>query len=318
MGPAVALCAALLLTLVRAGPPCVTYSDFAGLSSQINDECCDEDEEACSVGLPTRCDAGCAAVLLPAEAACTGNGGFLLHSSMADVRNAIARAASMCHNPDADPLAACSTVADFNTLSDQVTAACCNGEDSTDCVSGLPTGCRDQSCQAIVLSVHEACTVKAGFLQQPAFVVTKAAYDTLAATCGTITACNFVECGMNSMSCSTNGTTGLADCLCEDGFNGDQCQYTMCHGLDLNCGNHGSCAAHGIEVECACHNGYSGTNCENDPCHGVDCGNQGTCSVNHRRGVCQCTEGWSGSNCQYDPCHGCATEQHNIILTRPK
>eukprot|EP01043_Picozoa_sp_COSAG02_P059833 COSAG02_NODE_7696_length_2887_cov_17.426112_2_plen_313_part_00 len=49
---------------------CSTMDEFNAAFQPVNDECCDEAGEDCSSGFPTTCNAGCAAVLFPAQAAC--------------------------------------------------------------------------------------------------------------------------------------------------------------------------------------------------------------------------------------------------------
>ena len=55
-----------------SSPLCTDYVEFAVQLDAITSECCDQIEEDCSSGLPSTCNVGCAAVLLPAVTACTG------------------------------------------------------------------------------------------------------------------------------------------------------------------------------------------------------------------------------------------------------
>jgi hypothetical protein len=48
-------------------PACITGQEFGVCSAAINAECCDEPTEDCSSGEPAVCNAGCAAVLVPAN-----------------------------------------------------------------------------------------------------------------------------------------------------------------------------------------------------------------------------------------------------------
>jgi hypothetical protein len=48
-------------------PACVTGQEFGVCTAAINAECCDEPTEDCSSGEPAVCNAGCAAVLVPAN-----------------------------------------------------------------------------------------------------------------------------------------------------------------------------------------------------------------------------------------------------------
>ena len=77
----------------------------------------------------------------------------------------------------ADPVRlACSTVAEFTALADQVTAACCAEE----CVGGLPTAC-DTGCSAVLLPFRSVC--KAGFLSSMGDKNIVAQIDKAAALC---------------------------------------------------------------------------------------------------------------------------------------
>jgi hypothetical protein len=55
-----------------SGILCTDYVGFAKQLDAITFECCDQEEEDCSTGLPSICDASCASVLLPAVTACAG------------------------------------------------------------------------------------------------------------------------------------------------------------------------------------------------------------------------------------------------------
>ena len=75
---------AVLAVVLFAGTPpahgslhCATVADFVKISNDINAECCDEKTESCGGGVPSSCNPGCAAVLVPAYAACTAEGGYL-------------------------------------------------------------------------------------------------------------------------------------------------------------------------------------------------------------------------------------------------
>ena len=51
---------------------CTNYAAFAAHLGAINSECCDQAEEDCSTGMPMICNRGCAGVLIPTIAACSG------------------------------------------------------------------------------------------------------------------------------------------------------------------------------------------------------------------------------------------------------
>jgi hypothetical protein len=73
---------------------CTDYNDLNTLLTPVNSECCDEPSEDCSSGYPATCNAGCAALLLPLQAACAG---FLATSPvLAPVKAAIDAVAATC------------------------------------------------------------------------------------------------------------------------------------------------------------------------------------------------------------------------------
>ena len=65
-------------------------AEFQAVLDPINTECCDEPTEDCSSGYPATCNAGCAAVLLPVQAACAD---FLHGAGLKPVKKAIDAAA---------------------------------------------------------------------------------------------------------------------------------------------------------------------------------------------------------------------------------
>jgi hypothetical protein len=73
-------------------PTCSTSAELTALSDQVTTVCC---AEQCTGGLPTVCDAGCSAVLLPFRAACTA--GYLSSMPMGSVIvSQINQAAALC------------------------------------------------------------------------------------------------------------------------------------------------------------------------------------------------------------------------------
>ena len=80
---------AVLAVVLFAGTPpahgslhCATIADFVKISNDIHAECCDEKTESCGGGMPSLCNPGCAALLVPAYAACTAEGGYLAQPFM--------------------------------------------------------------------------------------------------------------------------------------------------------------------------------------------------------------------------------------------
>ena len=76
-------------------PSCSNNDEFADVFAPVNVECCDEPSEDCSAGFPTTCNEGCAALLLPAQAACED---FLIGGGlvMGPVKKLIDHAAALC------------------------------------------------------------------------------------------------------------------------------------------------------------------------------------------------------------------------------
>ena len=73
---------------------CSSNDEFAAAFAPVNVECCDGPTEDCSAGFPATCDAGCAAVLLPAQAACEdflAAGGMLMAGTKSQIDAAAAR-----------------------------------------------------------------------------------------------------------------------------------------------------------------------------------------------------------------------------------
>ncbi|MBN2496239.1 MAG: hypothetical protein JXR96_16725, partial [Deltaproteobacteria bacterium] len=134
--------------------------------------------------------------------------------------------------------------------------------------------------------------------------------------------------------CTVHGVchddTGLIECSCDIGWDGDLCQACapgyhddgagacllnqQC--LANTCSGHGQCNETGGVVTCApCDNGYTGAWCERcatayhlnpatglcDPdetCDGVSCSGHGTCDLRYGLAVCLCNTGYTGFTCE--------------------
>jgi hypothetical protein len=74
---------------------CSNNDEFAAAFAPANVECCDEPTEDCTAGSPATCNAGCGALLLPAQAACED---FLTAGGkpMAGTKALIDNAAALC------------------------------------------------------------------------------------------------------------------------------------------------------------------------------------------------------------------------------
>jgi hypothetical protein len=154
---------------------CSSADELNAAFEPVTAECCDEPSEDCSSGYPATCNAGCAAVLLPVQAACDG---FLAAGGIAfvPVKNLIDAAAATCP----PPLPSCGSADELNAAFEPVTAECCD-EPSEDCSSGFPATC-NAGCAAVLLPVQAACD---GFLAAGgiALAPVKNLIDAAAATC---------------------------------------------------------------------------------------------------------------------------------------
>jgi alpha-tubulin suppressor-like RCC1 family protein len=121
--------------------------------------------------------------------------------------------------------------------------------------------------------------------------------------------------------CSGNGTCVAQDqCVCRDGFSGDQCQYTSCYGIIATnstvCGgpSHGSCP---YLDTCICTTSYMGPQCQYPACFGKSqsdptaCNGKGNCTA---PGICTCDSDHAGNQCQYYNCYGLA-ENHAKVCS---
>eukprot|EP01043_Picozoa_sp_COSAG02_P005432 COSAG02_NODE_147_length_33939_cov_6.689539_7_plen_1476_part_00 len=81
-------------------PACNNIAQFSQAMSPVNRVCCDEPSEDCSSGYPSSCNADCAAMLLPAQAACED---FLAGAgaALAPVKQLIDHASALCPSESA-------------------------------------------------------------------------------------------------------------------------------------------------------------------------------------------------------------------------
>eukprot|EP01052_Picozoa_sp_SAG31_P031386 SAG31_NODE_3318_length_4420_cov_2.018051_4_plen_690_part_00 len=154
---------------------CSSGDEFAAIMGPVTDACCDDPVEDCPGGLPSSCDAECAAVLLPVQAACEdflAAGGL----SYAPMKAIIDTAASLCTTP----LPACGSIEEFESVMGPVNEECCD-QPSEDCSNGLPSSCNAE-CAALLLPAQAACEdflAAGGLIMAP----TKAIVDNVAAQC---------------------------------------------------------------------------------------------------------------------------------------
>eukprot|EP00658_Telonema_sp_P-2_P080900 TRINITY_DN8149_c0_g1_i12.p1 TRINITY_DN8149_c0_g1~~TRINITY_DN8149_c0_g1_i12.p1 ORF type:complete len:322 (-),score=56.79 TRINITY_DN8149_c0_g1_i12:211-1176(-) len=99
---------------------------------------------------------------------------------------------------------------------------------------------------------------------------------------------------------------GVAVCICEEGFLGDNCGLA-CPGAEAGsvCGEHGHCEMTPDEAntQCLCQDGFLGLGCTVQcPGTGEDgrpCNGQGECKLNDSGtlATCTCTDGYLGADC---------------------
>ena len=83
----------------RPGPACTSNAELDAALEAVNAECCDEPTEDCSSGYPATCNADCAAVLRPLQAACAAfltSGGKALAPVMHLIDAAVATCPAQC------------------------------------------------------------------------------------------------------------------------------------------------------------------------------------------------------------------------------
>ena len=156
------------------GIHCSTLAELGAAFDPVNRECCDEPDEDCTSGLPATCNAGCAAVLLPAQAACEG---FLSAGGLAmmGTKSLIDSVASLC-----PPQLPCNTPTELGAAFVPVNRECCDEPDE-DCTSGFPATC-NAGCAAVLLPTQAACE---GFLSAGGLAMagTKSRIDSVASLC---------------------------------------------------------------------------------------------------------------------------------------
>eukprot|EP01047_Picozoa_sp_COSAG01_P001408 COSAG01_NODE_32_length_35644_cov_22.273738_12_plen_1613_part_00 len=139
-------------------PTCINGATFATCMKTVNAVCCDEKSEDCSSGEPATCNAGCAAVLVPANRKCQ-TGFFSLPGmamAMAHEKHVLSQAAAKCNSTVSQP---CHTLHEYTTLVQDMSKVCCT--DSRNCQGGAPTRC-DAQC---ALSLHALVTACKSYMQ---------------------------------------------------------------------------------------------------------------------------------------------------------
>lgn len=117
--------------------------------------------------------------------------------------------------------------------------------------------------------------------------------------------------------CQNNGTcnelpNGEAECVCAEGFVGEQCHIRHDYCADLNC-EQGDCVSARGGFVCKCRPGYLGRRCHLQPCDYSPCPRNKECvnimsnETSRSSFSCQCPAGFSGADCAVklrprDPC----------------
>lgn len=117
--------------------------------------------------------------------------------------------------------------------------------------------------------------------------------------------------------CLNNGTCNElpndeAECVCPDGYVGEQCQNKHDHCANSIC-EHGECLNYRNSYICKCYPGYLGRRCHLQPCDYSPCPADRNCInvlanfTTRSSFLCQCKEGFAGLDCSIklkprDPC----------------
>uniref|UniRef100_UPI00358F4C93 protein jagged-1b-like n=1 Tax=Myxine glutinosa TaxID=7769 RepID=UPI00358F4C93 len=113
--------------------------------------------------------------------------------------------------------------------------------------------------------------------------------------CGTHLPCR------NSGTC-INTEPDEYDCVCGDGYSGQNCEIADHACLSEPCANGGSCFENPAGFECLCASGWTGVTCIDniDECSSNPCGHGGTCIDRIDGFDCLCPPQWMGSTCKLD------------------
>jgi hypothetical protein len=239
-----------------------SLSAMGATTALINQECCGDDDKACSEkGVPTSCDAGCAQVFLPFWERC---GQLFDDATYGPV-------AQLCQAVPPPPRCDMSTIA---AQSAEVDRQCCSPADAA-CADGVPSSC-DSGCAAVFLPFWSSC---GSMFDATTYAPVVAMCESPTPTMEVDFACSCVSnwqgdrCEQprdpcDSWSCGTYGSCSNGVCTCPPGASGPHCEDDPCRHVatamlvDERSGTvypcvHGTCQG----GACACEANWGGENC---------------------------------------------------------
>ncbi|XP_078376434.1 uncharacterized protein LOC144659796 isoform X3 [Oculina patagonica] len=104
----------------------------------------------------------------------------------------------------------------------------------------------------------------------------------------------------NGASCIDS--QGDYQCICQNGFEGKNCDKDIDECANNPCQNGASCINSQGDYQCACQNGFEGKNCDEDidECANNPCQNGASCINFQGDYYCACQNGFEGKNCDED------------------
>ena len=82
--------------------PCSNFNEFSAFLPDLNAVCCNDENEHCLAGLPTTCDAECAALLIPMQTACQPFWDANREATVS-ISSMIGDTVTLCHSSHAGP-----------------------------------------------------------------------------------------------------------------------------------------------------------------------------------------------------------------------
>ncbi|XP_078661795.1 uncharacterized protein LOC144905857 [Branchiostoma floridae x Branchiostoma belcheri] len=138
-------------------------------------------------------------------------------------------------------------------------------------------------------------------------------YNNMFALCAAPTCARWSPCVHGTC---TDGNNGTYTCVCENGWEGTNCDHGSDDCLSSPC-VHGTCTDGVASYTCSCENGWTGNNCDQDidECASNPCWLGGTC-LDHVNGYsCVCPKDTTGKNCETATFAGECYQFSSISLT---